>query len=108
MPFSILLEPMRTEFMVRSFKLPSNMRTRPPGGSRGGRFRRFGIQLRTGNFLLLAFATLLAGCSHKAPEKAAEAPIEKAPESRVKHGTNDEVIVTLDADTQKLMGLQTA
>ena len=54
-------------------------------------------------FLLLALA---AGCSKQAAPPAAS---EKAaaPESRVKHGTNGETIITLDAATQKLMGLQT-
>src|SRR5215472_7047580 len=36
-----------------------------------------------------------------------EAAGEKEPESRVKRDTNGTVIITLDAETQKLMGLQT-
>jgi hypothetical protein len=53
---------------------------------------------------------LMAGCSHEGKEPAAAAPSEKKAEaeSRVKHGANGEVIITLDAETQKVMGLQTA
>jgi hypothetical protein len=52
---------------------------------------------------------VLVGCSQKAKEPAASQEPEKKPaaESRVKHGTNDEVIITLDAKTQAAMGLQT-
>jgi hypothetical protein len=54
----------------------------------------------------LITAVLLAGCSHKQP--AAEPSAKPAePESRVKRGTNGEVVITLDAATQKVMGLQT-
>jgi hypothetical protein len=58
------------------------------------------------------FAIVLAGCEQKEKEKEKEPGAaqegEKKPEaeSRVKHGTNDEVIITLDAKTQKVMGLQ--
>ena len=54
--------------------------------------------------LLLAATPLLAAepaTTNAPPEKKAEA------ESRVKRGPNGEVILTLDAATQKLMGLQT-
>jgi hypothetical protein len=59
---------------------------------------------------LLALAGFLAGCSRQTPQPPPAAPAEKKaePESRVKHGTNGEVIITLDASTQKIMGLQTA
>ena len=60
------------------------------------------------SFVLTA-ALLLAGCSRSKPEPPAPAaPAETHEESRVKHGTNGEVIITLDAATQKVMGLQTA
>jgi hypothetical protein len=58
--------------------------------------------------LFLATGALLAGCSPPSKEKAAEAPLEKRAESRVQRGTNGEVILKLDAATQKLMGVQTA
>jgi hypothetical protein len=50
------------------------------------------------------------GCHEAAKEKEPAAPAEKsaAAESRVKHGTNGEVIVTLDAETQKVIGLKAA
>jgi multidrug efflux pump subunit AcrA (membrane-fusion protein) len=56
----------------------------------------------------LLLGVLVAGCSRSAEKPAAE-PAAKAaePESRVKHGTNGEVVITLDAATQKTMGLQT-
>jgi hypothetical protein len=58
---------------------------------------------------LVALTLLPAGCSRPDKDEAAAAP-EKAAEtpSRVSHGTNGEVIVTLDAETQQVMGLQTA
>ena len=58
--------------------------------------------------VLVAALTLMAGCSPQNKDKAVEAPPEKRAESRVKHGTNGEVILTLDAATQNVMGLQTA
>ena len=62
--------------------------------------------------LLAGFATLFlaAGCSRSGKESAGATPPAPAaePESRVKSGTNGDVIVTLDAATQKAMGLQTA
>ncbi len=59
---------------------------------------------------LLALAALLPGCSKQTPQPAPAAPTENKaePESRVKHGTNGDVVITLDAATQKIMGLQTA
>jgi hypothetical protein len=52
--------------------------------------------------------TLLAfGCFKKSGETPAPT-VEKKEESRVTHGTNGETIIKLDAETQKLMGLQTA
>jgi len=56
---------------------------------------------------VLAVFVLSSGCSEKDKEKTASAP-EKKEESRVSRGTNGEVIVKLDTETQKLMGLQTA
>ena len=58
--------------------------------------------------VILAVASV-TGCSHSGGEPPAASPEKSAePESRVKHGTNGAVIVTLDADTQKVMGLQVA
>jgi len=61
-------------------------------------------------FAVCAFAAFLAGCSPKSdkPESAAAAEKEKPPESRVSRGPNGEAIITLDAATQKTMGLETA
>ena len=59
-------------------------------------------------FAAFVAAVLVTGCSRSAKEPAAEPPAKSAePESRVKHGTNGEVVITLDAATQKAMGLQT-
>lgn len=61
--------------------------------------------------LLLAAAILVSCGKHepeagKQPDKGGEKADKKAEaESRVSHGTNGEVIITLDADTQKNMGL---
>jgi len=82
-------------------------------------------QLAIGNFIphsladsltrsltcFLAALCLLTGCEKKteAPAEGQKGEANKSePESRVKHGTNGEVIITLDAPTQKLMGLETA
>ena len=54
---------------------------------------------------------VLAGCSqNKDKKEAGEATSGKAPEpeSRVKHGTNGEVIVTVEAKLQPIIGLQVA
>src|SRR5512133_2949124 len=58
---------------------------------------------------LLMILAVLPGCSEKKKEKASEAPQQKAAEadSRVRHGTNGEVMVVLDAPTRALMGLRT-
>ncbi|HTL57911.1 MAG TPA: hypothetical protein VL361_19640 [Candidatus Limnocylindrales bacterium] len=75
------------------------------------------VSLKTLNRLLwslIVLALVLFGCSHKEKQEeksgAAEKTTEKAleSESRVKHGTNGETVITLDSATQKLMGLQTA
>ena len=55
--------------------------------------------------LVLTAAALVAGCSHKTKEEPAAAAEKSAePESHTKRGTNGEVIITLDAETQKTMG----
>lgn len=58
---------------------------------------------------LATMVTLLSGCSSK-PDRDEKAPTKEEkgsePKSRVQHGTNGEVIVKLDAATQKLMGLE--
>jgi len=51
---------------------------------------------------------LVPGCSHDNKEPAKESAPEKQEESRVKRSINGEVTITLDAETQKVMGLQTA
>src|ERR1043166_3037616 len=51
---------------------------------------------------------VLGGCFPPRQGKGAAAPLEKRAESRVQRGTNGEVILKLDAATQKLMGVQTA
>ncbi len=53
---------------------------------------------------------LPSGCSPKGGDSAGAPDTEKKAdsESRVKRGPNDEVTITLDAATQKVMGLQTA
>src|SRR5436190_23693522 len=58
--------------------------------------------------LLIALAAQMTGCSHKTgePAEAAASEKEKAAESRVKHGANGEVVITLDGATQKVMGIQ--
>src|SRR5271165_4472267 len=59
---------------------------------------------------LIALGALLAGCAEEKKEQPKEATSEKAsePESRIKHGTNGEVIVTVEAKVQQTIGLQTA
>src|SRR5579859_2817895 len=64
-----------------------------------------------GSFLLVVLALSLAGCGkdENKKEKPEEKTAEKAPatESRVKHGTNDEVTVTVETNLQQTIGLQT-
>jgi hypothetical protein len=60
--------------------------------------------------VVVAVAALLPASCTKSDQKAeAPAATEKKGEAapRIKHGTSGEVIVTLDAATQKVMGLQT-
>jgi len=56
--------------------------------------------------LALLLVLQLSACSEKSdePSKAAQKPAE----SRVKHGPNGEVNITLDTDTRKVMGLEVA
>jgi multidrug efflux pump subunit AcrA (membrane-fusion protein) len=68
--------------------------------------------MKTKHFLpstLVLLVVLLAGCSRKEQSEPAAAP-EKSAESAssVKRATNGNAVVTLDAATQKLMGLHTA
>ena len=63
--------------------------------------------------ILLPVPLVISACSHdnKEADKKESAPAAKSekaaePESRVSHGTNGEVIVKLDASTQKLISLQ--
>ncbi len=72
-------------------------------------------QHRSGGKLLLPFcflslALLPPGCSRQTESAgpAAEAKGKLEPESRVHRGTNGEVLIKLDVQTQKLMGLETA
>src|SRR5260221_5022549 len=58
--------------------------------------------------LLASLAGLLAGCSHETKEPARDAAAGKQEESRVKRAPNGDVTITVDAETQKLIGLQTA
>ena len=56
-------------------------------------------------FLLAGLiSALLAACSKSGGDKEAEKP--NAEQTRVKHGTNGESIVTLDAETQNRIGLK--
>src|SRR5262245_41231395 len=59
-------------------------------------------------FTLAGF--VLAGCAEKDKAPVASQEAEKKPEaeSRVKRGTNNEVTITLEANIQKVMGLETA
>lgn len=56
--------------------------------------------------VITATAAAIVGCSHQSSETTAKKSAE--PESHVKHGTNGEVAITLDAATQKVIGLQVA
>jgi len=55
---------------------------------------------------LAALIILIAGCAKKEDAAKPEEHKSAEPESRVKRGTNGEVVITLDAATQKVMGLQ--
>ena len=65
------------------------------------------VQKRLGWSVALLVLVLLASCSKKDAAPSEEKKSAE-PESRVHHGTNGDVTITLDAATQKLMGLQTA
>jgi hypothetical protein len=58
--------------------------------------------------LLIFFSVGGCGQKEKDETKAPAAGKAAEPESHVKHGTNGETVVTFDAATQKLMGLETA
>ena len=60
--------------------------------------------------LSVVVAAQMIGCSHKTdePPGASASEKEKSPESRVKHGSTGEVVITLDGATQKTIGLQVA
>jgi len=59
---------------------------------------------------LLIILSAAGGCAQKDKDETKEPAAEKAaePQSHVRHGTNGETIVTFDAATQKLMGLEIA
>jgi hypothetical protein len=111
MKFSILAELMHAEqpdesSVGRAFcpvrvapRVKSNTRQRPAG--------TLAPPFQEWISLVCVLVWLLAvGCS-KDGEKSAPAPTDKKEESRVTRGTNGETIIKLDAETQKLMGLQT-
>src|ERR1041385_4852174 len=56
----------------------------------------------------LAASTLISACSKRSEEGPTSSSAGKKDESRVAHGTNGETIIKLNAETQKLMGLQIA
>ena len=58
---------------------------------------------------LLIILSVTSGCAQKEKDETKAPAGEKAaePESHVKRGTNGETVVTFDAATQKLMGLET-
>ena len=56
--------------------------------------------------LLLFLAVLLSGCSQNKGESAAATSSEKPAESRVKRDGNGNVSLTLEADAQKILGLE--
>src|SRR5262245_43059760 len=56
--------------------------------------------------VVTAGAILSFGCSRNIETQPASNPTAN-PESRVRHGTNGSVVIVLDAETRKLMGLQT-
>jgi multidrug efflux system membrane fusion protein len=107
MKFSILAELMHAE----KSNEPSVERASPRAKS-NARQRLAGTLapplLKCGSLLLVVIFLLAVGCSKETGEKSAPAPAEKKEESRVTRGTNGETIIKLDAETQKLMGLETA
>ena len=71
-------------------------------------FKHRAFSTVTAVFIILQPLVFLSACSQKNAETPAPAAAEKKEESRVTHGTNGEAIIKLDAETQKLMGLETA
>src|SRR5436190_8085229 len=66
--------------------------------------------VQAATMMILFLPLVFLGCSKKEKDEPKAPAGEKKsaePESRVKHGTNGETVVTIDAATQKLMGLQT-
>jgi len=79
----------------------------PERRGRGGLFNVYSC------LFLIVLAALIFGCDKKKEDKepakeAKEAKAEKAPESEshVKHGTNGEVIVTVETNLQQKIGLE--
>jgi len=62
--------------------------------------------MKTAFSLLLVSILLACGCSQKSGETATPTSPEKVPESRVKRDADGHSVVTLDAETQKVLGLQ--
>src|SRR6185503_17351339 len=52
--------------------------------------------------ICVAVLLALTGCSHKEHESTSQPATEAKEESRIKHSTNGEVIIKLDAESQKL------
>lgn len=106
---------MRTQSGVKaSGSKPAQLTARPgrtrhtPTSNSANPGRNFGLW-----FALVLSSLLLAGCNKPddKKEKPAEATAEKPgaePESRVKHGTNGEVSVTVETKLQQTIGLQVA
>jgi hypothetical protein len=100
-------------------QVPLAARLRPPsdllplllwrrGSGRGGRVEKtFWAAGTVGIGCLTLLFSFAIGCSKKEPAAAAAEKADKE-ESRVHRSTNGEVIIKVDAETQKLMGLKTA
>src|ERR1051325_2704007 len=97
----------------------SHRRARRGGAETAGRLHCAPSRERTGDStvktnllaaIVLTATALIAGCSHQSKEEPAAASAEKSaePQSRVKRGANGEVLIRLDAETQRVMGLQVA
>jgi hypothetical protein len=75
-------------------------------------FTHFGNLMSSNRSLVFGLfalvAALVPGCSHETKEPARDSTAKKQEESRVKRAPNGDVTITVDAETQKLMGLQTA